>query len=32
MSIAKKYVVACKDLNFDMSDLTKPSSKLSMTS
>ena len=28
MSIAKKYVVACGDLNIDMSDLTKPNSKL----
>ena len=26
--IAKKYVVACGDLNIDMSDLTKPNSKL----
>ena len=28
MSIAKKYVVACGDLNIDMSDLTKPNTKL----
>ena len=28
MLITKKYVVACGDLNIDMSDLTKPSTKL----